>query len=166
MQFLTARSLLYVRVLCLAVLAFLIVTDPSALVGASFNILLGQAMELPIAQVSAENPLCGILGVVFGTLALADLIPLLAENLDYFDTMVPVRLMLFFALGAYTYFSSNPIVANNLVFVYAFFEIWCNFLIYNNLRDEKYYRLKRYVEDHADEIKQHEDAQIRVPDPN
>ncbi|ODV67677.1 hypothetical protein HYPBUDRAFT_108344 [Hyphopichia burtonii NRRL Y-1933] len=162
MQFLSARSLLYIRVLLLLVISFLLITDPQSLTDANFTILLAQAMELPFAQVSDTNPLLGILSIVFGVQAISDLIPLLAENIEYFETITPTRLIFFFGLGAYTYLSSNSIIANSLVFVYAFFEIWFNFLIFNNLRDEKYYRLKKFVEEHADEIQQEAGDQVRV----
>lgn len=162
MQFLTATSLLYGRIICLLVIAFLMATNPQKITGAGFTILLGQAMDLPVAHVSDENPLLGIVSIIFGTLAISDLIPLLAENIEYFETIVPTRLSLFFALGAYTYFSSYDTIANNIVFVYAFLEIWLNFLIFNNLRDEKYYRLKKYVEEHADEIQKQAGNDVNV----
>lgn len=162
MQIFSATTLLYARVLLLLVIAFLLVTDPLSLVSANFMLILGQAMELPIALVSHENPLLGITAMFIGALALSDLIPLLADDLAYFESIVPVRLTLSFALGAYTYFSDYAVIANNLVFVYAFFEIWFNFLVFNNLRDEKYYRLKKYAEEHAEEIKELSGDQIRL----
>lgn len=162
MQIFSATTLLYARVVLLLVIAFILATDPLGLVSANFMIMLGQAMELPIALVSKENPMLGITSMVFGSLALSDLIPLLADNLLYFESIVPVRLTLSFALGAYTYISDYEVIANNLVFVYAFFEIWFNFLVFNNLRDEKYYRLKKYAEEHAEEIKEQEGVEVRV----
>ncbi|GMM35424.1 Ilm1 protein [Saccharomycopsis crataegensis] len=59
----------------------------------------------------------------------------------YFENLVPLRLLFFFALTGYSYISENPLVANNLVSTYGFIEIWFNFVIFNNLREEK---VKRY----------------------
>lgn len=162
MQFLTASTLLYARVAFLLVIGFFFVTDAESVINSNFALLLGQAMELPMVQVSATNPLLGILSVALFTLAVSDLIPLLADNVDYFETIVPTRLAAFFALAAYTYLSDFELLANNVVFTYAFFEIWFNVLIYSNLRNEKYYRLKKFVEEHGEEIQRQENEQVRV----
>lgn len=162
MQFLTARTLLYARVLLLVAIGFFLVTDAGAVINSNFALLLGQAMELPMVQVSATNPLLGVLSVAVFAVAVADLIPLLADNVDYFETIVPTRLAAFFLLAGYTYFSDFELLANNVVFTYAFFEIWFNILIYSNLRSEKYYRLKKFVEEHGAEIQRRENEQVRV----
>mmetsp|Transcript_4507 Transcript_4507/g.4985 ORF Transcript_4507/g.4985 Transcript_4507/m.4985 type:complete len:165 (-) Transcript_4507:54-548(-) len=152
MQFLSAKSLLYVRVLLLAVIAFFCIKDPSVLLESGFAVLLGQAMQLNIILLDTSNPLIGITAITFATLAISDLIPLLADNIEYFETIVPTRLFLYFGLAAYSYVTKSPIFSNNIIFVYSFFEIWFNFLIYNNLRDEKYYRIKKFIEENGDKL--------------
>lgn len=151
MQFFSSRSLLYFRVVFLLVLSFFTVKDCDAILRSGFLVLLGQAMQLPIIHLRQDDPALAILGIVFGILAVNDLIPLLANNIEYFETIIPVRLFVFFGIAAYSYLAES-VFSSNIVFVYSFFEIWFNFLIYNNLRDEKYYRLKKYVEENGTEI--------------
>lgn len=160
MQFLTAKTLLCIRSALLLWLAFYLLKNPSALCSSSFFVLMGEAMRLPIVQVSPQNPLFGILSVFVAASAIGDLIPAMAENIAHFETLVPVRLFGFFALGAFTLLSEYGMIANNLVFTYSFMEIWINFLIYSNLRDEKYYRAKQYLEEHGEELRDHAAAQV------
>lgn len=159
MQFLTSSTLLYIRILFLLVLSFYCLKDPNMLLNSNFSLILGQAMRLPIVQMKSKNPLVGILSIAFASNALADLLPLLSKNIAYFETLVPIRLFIFFGLTSYAYLGNVDYVCNNIVFVYSFFEVWFNFLIYNNLRDEKYYRLKKLVADNEGRL---EDDRVRV----
>lgn len=160
MQFLTASTLLYARVAVFVWFAFLLVKSPLTLTESNIVMLLGQAMHLPTVQISESNPLLGISAIFLAMISIADVVPLLAENIAYFETVVPTRLMFTFVLGSFCLASDFGLVANNLVFSYAFLEIWFNFLIYNNLKSEKYYRAKKFLEEHADEIREQADAQI------
>jgi membrane-bound acyltransferase YfiQ involved in biofilm formation len=162
MQFLTAKTLIYARITILTAVSYFFVKDPTFITSSGFVMLLGQAMQVQFAKVDPTNPLLGFVGVILFTFALCDLIPILAENLDYFDSLVPTRLAFYFALCAYTYFAKQSIVSNSLVFTYSFLEIWLNFLIYNNLRDEKYYRMKKFIEEHSDEIRAAQDEQVTI----
>ncbi|CAK7905726.1 hypothetical protein CAAN1_14S03906 [[Candida] anglica] len=147
MQFLTARTLLYFRVCFLATITYFCLKDPSLIVSSGFVILLGQAMELPTVMVDTSNPIWGLLALAFGSLTIADLVPLFADNIEYFESVVPARLTVYFILGAYSFAGNSEFLCNNLVFVFAFFEIWFNFLIFNNLRDERYKRVKKLLEE-------------------
>ncbi|KAK6202604.1 increased loss of mitochondrial DNA protein 1 [Scheffersomyces amazonensis] len=162
MQFLTAKSLLYGRVIFLLTISFYLVKDPEFLSTIGFVVILGQAMELPFVRLDSNNPLLGLLAITFGSLALSDVVPLIANNLDYFESLVPIRLSIAFGIASYTYFFKDSIISNGLIFTFSFFEIWINFLIYNNLRDEKYYRVKKYIEENADAIRQAQDDQVIV----
>lgn len=165
MQFLTAKTVLYLRVGALSLAAFLLLKSPTVLLNANFMVLLGQAMNLPIVQVSSNNPLLGILAMFIALLAMSDLIPVMAENVAYFETLIPVRLSFFFVLGSFCLVSDYSAVANNVIFSYSFIEIWLNFLIYNNLRDEKYYRAKEYLEAHGEELRDMANAEVRPISP-
>lgn len=160
MQFLTARTVLFARVGGFLWLSFLLVKSPLTITNANITLLLGQAMHLPTVQVTLTNPLFGLLAVFLTSMAIADLIPLMAENIAFFETAVPSRLMFYFCLGSFCLLSDYGLIANNLVFTYAFFEIWLNFLIYNNLKGEKYQRAKKYLEEHGEELRDQADAQI------
>ncbi|EDK43391.1 hypothetical protein PVL30_001539 [Lodderomyces elongisporus] len=162
MQFLTAKSLLYIRVVTLLVVSYYMLKDPEGLSTAGFVLLMGQAVQVPILRLAPSNPLLSIVSIFFATTALSDLIPLLAENWNHFETLVPVRLFAYFLIVAFTYFVPESAISNSLVVTYSMFEIWCNFLIYNNLRDEKFYRMKKFVEENADAIKQAQDEKITV----
>lgn len=164
MQFLSAKSLLYARVFLLAVLTFFCIKDPSVLLESGFAVLLGQAMQLNIVLVDSSNPLLGITAVAFATLAISDFIPLLADNIEYFETIVPTRLFLYFGLAAYSYVTNSPFFSSNVIFVYSFFEIWFNFLIYNNLRDERYYRIKKFIEENGDKLNLDEGVKVAEVD--
>lgn len=60
----------------------------------------------------------------------------------YFENLVPLRLVFFFALTGYSYITDNVLVGNNLISTYGCIEIWFNFIIFNNLREEKVARYK------------------------
>lgn len=160
MQFLTSKTLLYTRSGFLLWLAFYLLKNPVAVTSVNLSILLGQAMRLPIIEASPNNPLFGVLSLFISVSAISDLIPAIAENTAYFETIVPVRLFGFFVVGAFCLISDYSLIANNLVFTYTFLEIWINFVIFNNLRDEKYYRAKHYLEEHGEELRNNAAAQV------
>lgn len=165
MQFFTSKTILYARVVLLIALAYFLAVDPSMILESHFILLLGQAMELPMLLPTTKNEsdsvLYGFISVLFGIQAISDLIPILADNVQHFETLVPTRLAIFFCLAAYSYMSTDLLLGNNVVFVYSFFEIWLNFLAYNNLRDERYYKVKHFVEEHGDQVQADEDR-VRV----
>ncbi|RLV92113.1 Protein ILM1 [Spathaspora sp. JA1] len=162
MQFLTAKSLLYVRVIFLFTISFYLINDPEVLSTAGFVILLGQAMRVPILHLEKSNPVLAIAAIAFFSLGLGDVIPLLAENTLYFESVLPIRVAGFMILAAYVYIVPTSILSNSLVLTFAFFEFWLNFLIYNNLRDEKYYKMKKFVEENGEEIQRVQGEQVRV----
>ncbi|EGW34922.1 uncharacterized protein SPAPADRAFT_131630 [Spathaspora passalidarum NRRL Y-27907] len=162
MQFLTAKTILYARVIFLLAIAFYLVKDPEFLSTSGFVVLLGQAMQVPILHLDKTSPVLGIASIAFGSLAVGDVIPLLAENTVYFESVVPIRVAGYFILAGYVYIVPTSIFSNSLVVTFAFFEIWLNFLIYNNLRDEKYYNMKSFVEENAEAIQRAQGEQVRV----
>lgn len=162
MQFLSSKSLLYIRIICLLIVSFYLIKDPDALSMMGFVVLLGQAMQVPLIRLSPENPILGLTAVIVVSSAFSDLIPLLSENWSYFENLIPIRLSGYFILASYIYFVPTSIVSNSLVVTFVMFEIWGNFLIYNNLRDEKYYRMKKFVEENKEEIIAARDEQVRV----
>jgi hypothetical protein len=164
MQFLTAKSVLYIRAAWLLFITYYLAFDAKYLCTIGFVILLGQAMEVKFVMLNNDNPLLGIVCLLFGLLVVSDVVPLMAENYQYFESIVPIRLCIFFGIAAYSYLVKTSILSNCLIFTYAFFEIWLNFLIYNNLRDEKYYRLKKFVEENEDKIREVEAERIVVVD--
>lgn len=160
MQFLSSKTLIYIRSALLLWVSFLLLTSPVKVFSMNFPILLGQAMRLPTIEVSSTNPLFGVLSMFIAFSAISDIIPALAENINYFETYVPLRLFLFFCLGGFCIVSDYGLIANNIVFTYSFMEIWINFLIYNNLRDEKYQRAKTYLEEHGEELRRFDGSQV------
>lgn len=160
MQFLTAKTVLYIRSFVHFTAAFFLLKSPATIINANVNALLGQAMNLPMIQVAESNPLFGLLAVFVALQGLMDLIPALADNVAFFELVVPIRLTIYFMLGLFCLFSDFGLVANNVVFTYSFLEIWLNFVVYNNLRDEKYYRAKEYLEKHGEELRDAANAQV------
>ncbi|KAI5966250.1 uncharacterized protein KGF55_000559 [Candida pseudojiufengensis] len=162
MQFLTGKSLLYVRVIMLLVIPYYLIKYPETISSAGFVVLLGQAMQVPILKLNPTNPLIGFLSIFMITTSITDLIPLIAENWPFFETVVPTRLFFYFLATAYIYFVPTSIISNSLIITYTMFEIWINFLIYNNLRDEKFYRMKKFVEENVDALKQAQDERVKI----
>ncbi|KAL6453712.1 ILM1 Protein ILM1 [Candida maltosa Xu316] len=162
MQFLSAKTLLYIRVICLLAISFFLIKDPDALSMAGFIVLLGQAMQVPLVRLTPTNPILGMTSILLVSSAVGDLIPLLSENWSYFENLLPIRLSAYFILAAYIYFVPTSVVSNSMVITFVMFEIWSNFLIYNNLRDEKYYRMKKFVEENSESIRAAHDEQVRV----
>lgn len=166
MQFLTSRAVIYIRVILLLTAAFWVATDAKTLFHSNFVLLLGEAMRLPIIPVDPKSPANGMIALVLGLNALTDLVPCMADNVEFFDTLIPTRLFGFFMLTAYVYLVEDRIISNNVTFVYAFLEVWINFLIFNNLRDEKYNRLKDYLKEHGEDLMREAGEQVRVVDDN
>lgn len=162
MQFLTAKTVLYIRVAVLSVIAFLMMKLPQLVAASGAVVLMGQAMQVPIIKVDGKNDLTGMVLLLLGILVLSDVIPLLADNIEYFATVVPTRLSLYFVLSAYIYFFPSPSLGNNLVLTFAFLEIWLNFLAFNNLRDEKYNRMVQFIKENADKIQEAQNERPRV----
>lgn len=95
-------------------------------------------MDLPALQMSRYSAQLGLFGVVFALLAVCDLVPLLEDNKQYFFSMVPTRLTIFFILTTVSYWGQDYYyLHNNVVFIYSFVEVWLNFLIYNSIREER-----------------------------
>ena len=148
MQFLSARTMLYIRVCFLATITYYAVRDPSVIFNSGFVFLLGQAMELPTIQIEDFNdPIFGLIALAFGSLTLSEVVPLFSDNIEYFESIVPARLFVYFVVGFISYGGYSETLNNNVIFVYAFFEVWFNFLIFTNLRDERYKRVKKLLED-------------------
>ena len=95
MQFFTSKTILYARVVFLFTICYFAAVNPGYLLGSHFLLLLGQAMELPmilpVIETDGDSVFYGIISLLFGLQAVGDLIPLLAENVDYFETIVPTR---------------------------------------------------------------------------
>lgn len=162
MQFLTSRSVIYIRVILLLTGSFWIATDAQTLFHSNFVLLLGEAMRLPIIPVDNKSPLNGMISLLLGFLAIGDLIPCLADNIQYFETAVPARLLFYFMMAGYIYFVEDRMFSNNVTFVYSFLEVWINYLVFSNLREEKYARLKQYIAEHGEELQREQDGQVRV----
>lgn len=161
MQFLSSKAVLYLRIIGLTALLFLLLKSPTSIFNANFSLLLGQAMRLPTVTVSNENPLLGLVALFVFGVALSDLVPLMAENTQHFETLVPVRLGFFFFLAIFCMISEYGPIANNIVFTYSFLEIWVNFVLFTNLRDEKYKRAREFLEKHGDEMREMANERVR-----
>ncbi|EHN01608.1 Ilm1p [Saccharomyces cerevisiae x Saccharomyces kudriavzevii VIN7] len=101
-------------------------------------------MNLPELTLSRYNGQLGLFAILFVLNGIHDLIPLLENNVKYFQSIVPVRLLIFFILTGTSYlWESNFYIHNNSVFIYCFAEVWINFLLYNAVREEKNEEFKR-----------------------
>ncbi|CAL9734008.1 hypothetical protein MOSE0_D02476 [Monosporozyma servazzii] len=138
MAILSSFNLIFVRISFLFTIAFFCFKDVNSILNNSYFDIFTVAMDLPAVQMSRYSGQLGLFGAVFALLAVSDLIPLLEENKQYFFSMVPTRLTIFFILTTASYWGSDYYyLHNNVVFIYVFAEVWLNFLIYNSIREER-----------------------------
>ncbi|AGO10620.1 AaceriABR166Cp [[Ashbya] aceris (nom. inval.)] len=131
-------TVIYARIGFLLTLAFFSVKDVELILNHSFIIILARAMNLPELHIPRHSAQLGMVSVLFFLLAVSDLLPLLENNLAYFDSLVPFRLLAFFILALVSYLrESNLYFHNNAVFVYCFCEIIMHFMIYTAIKDEQ-----------------------------
>lgn len=144
MAAISAVNGLFVRVVFLFTLAFLCFKDVNSLLQNSYMMVFTQAMNLPALTMSPHSAQLGLFGVLFLFASVSDLVPLLEKNMRYFNSVVPFRLFIFFALTACSYlWESNLYLHNNAVFTYCFIEVWVNFVILGALREERNEEFKR-----------------------
>ncbi|SCU77518.1 LADA_0A00870g1_1 [Lachancea dasiensis] len=144
MAVLSSVNVTYFRVGFLSFLAFACIKDVNIILSNQSVLMFTQAMHLPALTLSSYSAQLGLFAIIFGLMALHDLVPLLEQNKMFFESIVPLRLMLFFILTTISYYvESNLFVHNNAVFIYGFCEVWINFLIFSALRDEKNEEFKK-----------------------
>lgn len=66
---------------------------------------------------------------MLSVIGLTDLIPYLENNNDYFDSVVPIRLLAFSVLSAVSYFGDIALLKGPLVLGYAVLEVGLNGLM-------------------------------------
>lgn len=138
MGVLSSFNVIFVRITFLSTLAFFCLKDVNIMLKHSFVVVLTQAMNLPALTLSSHSAQLGLFSILFILMATNDLIPLLEKNKKYFESIVPVRLMLFFVLTGLSYYlEDNLYLHNNAVFIYSFCEVWINFLIFSAVREER-----------------------------
>lgn len=116
-------------------------------------LLFGQAMEMDHGAINQHNQnVIGLFSLFFSSVAIVDLVQLVANNSKYFESIVPTRLILAFVIATVSYLKHDSILHNDFVFVLSFLEIWFNFLIYNVLRQEKVARTNKLKERFAKEL--------------
>ncbi|KAH3664399.1 hypothetical protein WICMUC_005784 [Wickerhamomyces mucosus] len=132
---------IYLRCCFLLAVVFYLFRDPKTVVDQPFMLVVYQALEIPHCEINRELDETFNLGLFFiFNLSFTDFVQLAVRNNVYFDSIVPVRLVLFFGLAFWIYSYKT---ANDLIFLYCFIEIWFNFFIYNSLKQERYERIKR-----------------------
>ncbi|CAI4044011.1 hypothetical protein SKDZ_10G3140 [Saccharomyces kudriavzevii ZP591] len=143
-QALNYTNIAFFRVAFLFTIAFFCVKNVNSILQNTYFLVLTQAMNLPELTLSRYNGQLGLFAILFVLNGIHDLIPLLENNVKYFQSIVPVRLLIFFILTGTSYlWESNFYIHNNSVFIYCFAEVWINFLLYNAVREEKNEEFKR-----------------------
>lgn len=122
--------------------------DPTILTEKTLIVILQQALGLKHFSLFKEfDEFIPLISVLFAFLGVSDIIQLMSSNTMFFESIVPVRLSLFFIVAACGYFLKDGfILGYDCIFIYCLFEIWFNFLVYNLLRQEKFARNKKYEE--------------------
>ncbi|KAK0716648.1 increased loss of mitochondrial DNA protein 1 [Apiosordaria backusii] len=92
-------------------LAFLFLTNPSAISDQSIVYLLGESMGLPSSRsFDAQSPALAFLGILLGFLGISDLVTLSYPEeiclITHWGTQAPLRVSISFALAIYSFFFS------------------------------------------------------------
>lgn len=138
MGILSSQNLILFRTVFLLTISFFCIKDVTSILQNTYFLVLTQAMDLPALSLSPYSGQLGLISFVFLLLALHDIVPFLEGNKVYFRSIVPVRLTIYFIIGAVSFlWVDNLFVHNNAVFIYSFVEIWINFLLLNAVREER-----------------------------
>lgn len=127
-------------------MAFLLARDPVAITQQPLVIVVGQAMMLKTGTMSSNNETNSLIITGLVLLGATDLVQLGVKNWKYFEGVLPLRLVISFALGAWVYYKPSSILHNDLAFIFLFVEMWFHFVLYNFVRQEKDERKKRFEE--------------------
>ncbi|SCU85295.1 LAME_0D00826g1_1 [Lachancea meyersii CBS 8951] len=143
MAVLSSVNVTFFRVGFLSFLAFACLKDVNIILTNPSILMFTQALNLPVLTMSSYSAQLGLFAAVFSLMAIQDLVPLLEQNTQFFESVVPIRLFFFFLLTAYAYCrAGNLFLHNNAVIIYGGCEVWINFLIFSAVRDEKNERFK------------------------
>lgn len=144
MAILSSVNVTLFRVAFLSFVAFACLKDVNMILSNSSVLVFTHAMHLPALTLSSYSAQLGLVSMLFGLMAVHDLIPLLEKNTMFFESIVPLRLMFFFIVTGLSYvLEGNLFLHNNAVFIYGFCEVWLNFLIFTALREERNEDFKR-----------------------
>ncbi|KAK4615600.1 hypothetical protein CLAFUW4_09771 [Fulvia fulva] len=148
--------------------AYFFLTAPKTIADQNAIFILGESMRLPHAtSLDKPNDASAFIGVLLAFLGIVDLTAASMEEgiaLHYWLSNVPVRLVFFFVLTAYTYLfkeggalgptstsfgkaSLGEPLQNSLVFSFGFVEIATWFWIFTSLREERREMARKRIED-------------------
>ncbi|CCH44849.1 putative membrane protein [Wickerhamomyces ciferrii] len=145
MIFISSKTANYLRCCFLFTLSFYMIKDPQTITDQPLLILFGQAMNVERGVINDLNEkTLGLVSLLFFSLGLIDFMQLLVDNVKYFESIIPLRLTIFFGIASYSYMIPTSPFHNDLVFSYSFLEIWFNFLLYNVIREEKHKRNQKF----------------------
>ncbi|KAH3679111.1 hypothetical protein WICPIJ_008719 [Wickerhamomyces pijperi] len=156
----SSTTAIYLRSCFLLTIAYYLIKDSTTLTEQTLIVILHQALNLKHLSLTLEfDEFLPLISLLFISLSITDLVQLSFKNHSFFESVVPVRLSLFFIIAGLSYFlkSDGFLFGNDCIFVYCLLEIWFNFLIYNLLRQEKFERNKKFeakLEDKLLEIQQ------------
>lgn len=153
MALFSSRTLITARLLILAYIGYQLMVSPRTVIEYSGVLVLASSMNLPLLMVNDKSPIYGTIGVIIYSMIVSDVASLLDGNILYFESVVFLRLLVFFALTAYSYLGTWIVLCNSVVFAYCFFELWFGILTFSTLKEEKYARVKKQME-RENEIKE------------
>lgn len=146
MALFSSNTLITGRIVLLGYIAYQLLVSPRTVIEYSGVLVLASSMNLPLLMVNDKSPIYGTIGVVVFSMLLSDVAPLLEGNHAYFESVVFTRLLVFFALSAYSYLGTWVVLCNSIVFAYCFIEVWFGILTFSTLKEEKYTRAKKQME--------------------
>lgn len=146
MALFSAKTLITARIVLLGYIGYQLMVSPRTVIEYSGVMVLASSMNLPLLMVNEKSPIYGTIGVMIYSMIVSDVASLLDGNIAYFESVVFVRLLVFFGLTAYSYLGTWIVLCNSVVFGYCFVELWFGILTFSTLKEEKYARVKKQME--------------------
>lgn len=149
MAWLSSVTAIYLHSCVLFTAAFYLLRGSYEFLNSPLVIVLGQAMLMNRGTISADKgggQVMGIISLLLAAIGLTDVSQLVERNHVYFESVIPTRLLVSFALAGYGYLFETSFLHDDLVFTLLCVEIWFHFVIYNVVREEKHDRNRKYEE--------------------
>ncbi|GME72661.1 unnamed protein product [[Candida] boidinii] len=160
MALVSFTTLAYLRIAFFTLVSYYLIFDPKTVFDYDGVIVLSSAMKLPLLLVNEDSPIYGTIGVVLFMSIVSDLVPLLEDNRQYYEAVLPTKLLIFFCLASYSYLGSYVYLCNSIVFCYTFVEIWFSILMFSSLKDESQSILKEKLVERNEKLEKFNNGEL------
>ena len=91
------------------------------------------------------EPLLGLVAYLLTMVGVSDVAPLNGPYLEYFYSIMPLRVITLFAIIAYCAYGNSIYLSNSMVFSIVFLDLLFSFFTYLALREERNEYLKKKI---------------------